>query len=198
MGDFLDINSDWFSDKYLPILGRRFWSFKIALNLFLQLGGDTIVETGCIRVLEDWLAGYSTYIFSDFSDRYPVNFYSIDNSKENLNFAKRVCAQFRGKTRYILGDSVEVLKKWDTPINLLYLDSVDCDPKDEEVSKKAQEHQLAEVKAAYSSLTKNGIVLLDDNYFKNGGKTRLTKEFLSEKKWVNIMDFEQSLWVRTG
>ena len=196
MEKFLDINQDWFSEKYLPLLGRKFWTFKIALNLFKQFGGKNIVETGCVREHQDYGAGYSTVLFAEYAKEEGATFESIEISAENIEKAKKELAGLVVKVGFWKGDSHEVLKNWQSPIDLLYLDSLDCDPENEEISVKAQQHQYHELELAYPNLSKRAIVLLDDNYFKNGGKTRLTKEFLKEKGFICIMDYEQSLWIR--
>lgn len=196
MDSFLDINKDWFSEKYLPLLGRRFWTFKIALNLFKQLGGNHILETGCVRVVDDWAAGMSTQIFSEYASKEGAIFDSVEISPENIETSKKVTAPYSKFVVYHLGDSLKVLKEWAHPIDLLFLDSLDTDPNDEKVAQISQAHQLKELELAYPNLTRNSLVLLDDNYFQNGGKTRLAKEFLQKNAWVNIMDYEASLWIR--
>jgi len=198
MEGFLDIRQDWFARKYLPLIGRRFWSFKIALNLLNQMDGKNILEVGCIREKEDWKAGMSTLLFAEYASRFKAEFDSIDISEKNIEVSKEVTKDFKKSVVYHLGDSLKVLKEWFKPIDLLFLDSKDCDPENDEISRQAQEHQLKELELAYPNLTKNAIVLLDDNYFDNGGKTALAKDFLWAKKWVSLMDYEQSLWIRTG
>ena len=196
MEPFFDVNKDYFSARYLPLLARRFWSFKIALSLFLQLAGQSILETGCVRRRDDWDAGNSSVIFAEFAAKFGKDFHTIDNNPEAVELTKALTKAYEANTDVILGDSIEVLKRWDKMIDLLYLDSLDTDPNNAEVAKKAQEHQLQELELAYPHLTRNAIVLLDDNYFANGGKTALSKEFLSQKGWLQIMDYEQSLWLR--
>jgi len=63
MRDFIFLkdghNEDWFYDKYIERLGvnaydrGRWHTMKAALNLYLQRGGGTIVETGCQREEND-------------------------------------------------------------------------------------------------------------------------------------------------
>ncbi len=195
MGDFLEINEDWFSAKYLPLLGRKFWGFKIALNLFKQFGGKNIVETGCVRAHQDYGAGYSTVVFADYVENEGAIFDSIEISPENIEKAKAELGRLTDRVTFHAGDSHVVLANWDSPIDLLFLDSLDCDPGNAEVSELAQKHQLKELELAYPHLTKKAIVLLDDNYFKNGGKTKLAKEYLKDSGFINIMDFEQTLWI---
>jgi predicted O-methyltransferase YrrM len=196
MDSFLDINKDWFFEKYAIKLSRRYWTFKIALSLLLQNGGKNIVETGCLRLPGDWGGGCSTLVFADFAKKYGLKFTTIDISEENLKVAKEETKDFKDCVEYILSDSLKALAEYKGRIDLLYLDSVDCKIGEDENNSEAQKHQLEEIKLAYPKLTENGIVLLDDNYFKNGGKTRLTKEYLKEKGFVCLMDFVQSLWVR--
>jgi hypothetical protein len=197
MDNYLDINKDWFSKKYLPLLGRRFWTFKVALNLFKQLKMVTIVETGCIRKKEDWDAGYSTMLWAEYAFNEGATVHSIDISPDNILLAGQCLGKYKAYVDFKCGDSVAELKKWKGLIDLLYLDSVDCDPKDEKIALKAQKHQLEEIKTALPLIPQNGIVLLDDNYYPNGGKTKLAKEFLTEKKFICLLDYEQSLWIRT-
>ena len=78
-------------------------------------------------------------------------------------------------------------------IGLLYLDSLDYE---ENLQKESQEHQLNEIEAAYPKLTQNSIILLDDNDFPNGGKTKLTKEYLLKNNWQCVLDHQQSLWIK--
>ncbi|MBU2051331.1 MAG: hypothetical protein KKH61_20480, partial [Gammaproteobacteria bacterium] len=56
-----------------------------------------------------------------------------------------------------------------------------------------QEHQLKEFKAAENHHPP--IVLLDDNNFPDGGKTKLTKEYLLGK-YKLVYENQQSLWIR--
>ncbi len=191
-----DINKNWFYKEYHDKLTTRFWTFNTALNLLLQRGGKYIVETGSIRQMDDWPGGYSTYIFAMFADRYDLRFDSIEIKKENIAIAREAVGDYHPAVNFHLGDSIKVLEKWKQPIDLLYLDSKDCSPKDIGISRLAQEHQLKELKKAYTRLTDNGIVLLDDNWFENGGKTRWAKKFLIDQNWLNIIDYEQSLWIR--
>jgi len=195
MEDFLNIQTDWFGKKYMPLLGRRFWTFKIALNLFLQRNNQVIIETGCQRLVDDWGAGCSTTILGEFAHRYKKMFISVDNKEDNLNKAKEITREYAEDIEYKLSDSIQYLENFPSIIDFLYLDSYDCAPENEEITLQAQNHQLKEIKAAYDKLSMTAIVLLDDNYYPNGGKTKLAKQFLKDHRWVNIMDYEQSLWV---
>lgn len=196
MEDFLAQTDDWFYKKYSLKLADRYWSFKVALNLFLQFDGDNIVETGCVREEDDWGAGMSTYVFGDFCTRYGKTLWSVDNSVNALGKAQKICEDFVDNILFTLRDSVEYLRDFKKPIDLLYLDSKDCELGDDADNTPAQQHQLRELTRAYPKLSSKCVVLLDDNRFENGGKTTLSREYLLKKGFTCLIDFKQSLWVR--
>jgi hypothetical protein len=173
---------------------QRYFTFKTAISLFLQRGLKNIVETGCQRNLVDWGAGNSSLIFSetlaDFPDKGKL--YSVDISQKNLMVCYEVTKKFNNTILYS-GDSVEFLKQFNEEIGLLYLDSLDYEAN---LQQESQEHQLKEIKAIYPRLNDKTIVMLDDNDFPNGGKTKLTKEFLQKEGWIVVLDHQQSLWIR--
>lgn len=192
--DFLFANN-WFQTLYAEKMEiRKFPTFKIALNLFLQNNGKIIVETGTIRVRDDWGPGYSTYIFGDFCKRYNRRLYTVDNNATNIGMAKTLTEDFSGHITYVVDDSIHFLSTFDQPIDLLYLDSLDCDPVNDNTV--PQTHQLNELKTIYDKLPHSCIVLLDDCQFLNGGKCKLTRDFLLSRGWTLIYDFYQSLWIR--
>ena len=196
MNDFLNIQNDWFHKKYFKKLKKRYFTFKIALNFFLQYDWGAIVETGCIRQKDDWGAGNSTYILGDFCKRHGKHLYTVDNNQEHLDLARRETSEFGPYIIYELDDSVEYLKNFDSKIGFLYLDSLDCDPKPSSQNIQAQQHALKEIKAAYDKLTPHAIVLIDDNLFVNQGKAKLVKKYLQRRDWTLLLDYKQSLWIR--
>lgn len=193
--DFLFANN-WFQEKYTKKLEDRFSTFKTALNLFLQNDGQIIVETGTVRVIEDWSAGYSTYIFGDFCQKYNKHLYTVDINPANLSVSQNVTQPFKDYITYVLEDSIQFLDKFKLPIDLLYLDSLDCDIDPDANNIIPQTHQLNELKTVYNKLPDHCIILLDDCIFKNGGKCKLTREFLLDKGWTLVFDYHQSLWIR--
>lgn len=132
--------TDWFYQKYHdklivnpydPFTAGRFVTMQIAINLFLQRGGTTIVETGCQREKEDWGAGCSTSVFADVVSRIEKGrLFSIDNEERHLSIAREVVHN-ASHVEFIHSDSVEALRYGiDTQgsyatIDLLYLDSFD-------------------------------------------------------------------------
>jgi len=196
MEDFLFLDKDWFYKKYADKSKERFWTFKIALNLFLQRQGSIIVETGCLRQKDDWGAGQSTLLFGEFCHRYGKKLYTVDNNAEHLLVAKEVTEPFKENIEYILGDSHLFLENFNKKIDLLYLDSLDADPNNQQKTREAQLHQLVEIQLALPKLSEKAIVLLDDNNLPFGGKTYLSKDFLKEKGFTLLMDYHQSLWTK--
>ena len=143
--DFLYWDS-WFS-AYKLKPGGRYYTFKAALNLFLQNNGNLIVETGCVREPEDWGAGYSTYIFGQVAQRYNKQVITIDNVPEHLDMCKNITKDFKDHIQYVFSDSIQFLSTFTRPIDLLYLDSMDC-PLDETANAlPAQKHALKELLA---------------------------------------------------
>ena len=198
LNQFLFIENDWLYKQfsYLELLrSTQYLTFKAALNLFLQNNGEFIVETGTQRMIDD-PGGCSTTLFGAFCKRYGKRLITVDNNPKHLEISKEATKDFKDHITYVLMDSVQFLLNFNEPIDLLYLDSLDC-PLPPADATESQAHQLREIKAAYGKLHVGTVVLLDDNNFENGGKTRLSKRFLLKTgEWNCILDHGQSLWVK--
>jgi len=194
---------NWFDEKYRFGLGEgvRYFSMKIALNLFHFRKGKNIVETGTIRARNDMAGGgFSTLIFGDYAQKYEKNFWTVDILPEAIELSKEITFEFGGSIDYVVSDSVKFLKEFPEKIDLLYLDSMDCPENDEPDSpnlKASQAHQLKEIEAAYDKLHDKSIILLDDNNFTNGGKCKLTNKFLLDKGWTPLLADKQVLWIKS-
>ncbi len=187
-------DKNWWSEKYASKLDARFITFKTALNIFLQRNGKLILETGCLRLPDDYGAGQSTLIFADFCSRYKKKLISVDNDAEHLNTAKEVVKPFSNSVEFFLEDSLTFFRNYQgEKIDLLYLDSLDANPNSEEETKKAQIHQLRESQLAFPHLSNKAIVLLDDNQLPYGGKTYLSKRFFLSKGFTLLIDSQQVL-----
>jgi len=185
---------DWFDLMFAEKSAGRAKTFKKALQLLNERATHNIVETGCIRQENDYGAGYSTVIFGEFCKRLGGHISTVDISPENIAVCKLVTTQYKDMIDYYIDDSVNFLKNYDKWIDLLYLDSLDTPITGD--ATEAQEHNLREFKAAEVLLSKGSIILLDDNDFENGGKTRLTKEYLKEKGYTELLGGQQSLWCK--
>jgi hypothetical protein len=123
---------NWFERRYKALCDARYPTFKAALNLWLQSDGRTIVETGCIRVENDYGGGNSTVLFADVVSRHGGVFWTVDNNHSHLELAARMTLSFAVRPRCILADSVDFLGNrlprlpdFRGRIDLLYLDSHD-------------------------------------------------------------------------
>lgn len=186
----------WFDVQYELHLRGRYPTLRIALNLLLQQPTHTIVETGCIRGFSDYGGGNSTFIFGEFIKTFGGKLITIDISPENMSTCKIATESFARNITYITEDSLNALPKLTEPIDLLYLDSFDA-PEDDSDPLPCQEHNLKEFKLAEPLLHKWSIVLIDDNFGpNNGGKSRLTKDYMSSRGYICIFDYHQTLWVK--
>lgn len=128
-----------------------------------------IVETGCARQRDDWGAGYSTYVFGLFLHNNPGNglLQSVDLSPVNCRFAREITAPFVHCVEIYEGDSVQFLRDWRDSVvsstknaDLVYLDSLDTTEPGHE------EHGLAEVQQAVKIVKPDGMILIDDTWWK--------------------------------
>lgn len=149
----------------------RATSFAAALNTLRGTFPDrpvVIVETGCVRSLEDDFRmgdGWSTYHWLGFCRDTGSTLYSVDVDPHAIRQATRLREiHFPGESidfRLVQGDSVGVLAGLQTAIHLLYLDSYDfCG--DEANVARCHAHNLAEAVAALPKMDPRGFVLIDD------------------------------------
>ena len=193
-----------FFEKYRADLdlSKRTGTMQRALELLLEKKKTPgiVVETGTQRLMYDPGGGMSTTIFADFCKTYNYHLFTCDNNPEALYVAARATEQFAPVVSYVENDSVEFLKHFNQTIDLLYLDSRDIPEYDSPTSVgvvQSQIHQLLEIEAAWDKLSNDPVILLDDNNFTNGGKTRLTKYYLREHGFNEIMEGNQSLWIKS-
>ena len=138
----------------------------------------------------------STLLFADYVSHQKFGIvYTADILPEAMEQCKIVTAEFKDSISYIVEDSISFLKRYTgSEIDLLYLDSLDYplggDPTE------CQEFQLKEFKTIEDKLSPKCVVLLDDNNLPGGGKTKLTKEYLIEKGWTCVLDYQQSVFIR--
>ena len=225
MIDFL-LRDSWFEKKYAAKSDGRFQTLKAAINLYLQADGKTILETGCVRQLDDFGAGYSTVLFCEVLEKFGGHLWSVDINPRNVAFCEKTTQQWDGLRNVICSDSVAFLENFTEKIDLLYLDSWDYpyielldiygdrhNPEsalkilstmtDDEIAERhadmimpSQEHCVKELEASLHLLTPNSIILIDDNAFPGGGKSRLAKRKLVELGWTIINDSQQTLWIK--
>ncbi len=187
-------------EQYKSLAGR-YDTMKRALELLHEKGGTSMIETGTTRMKDDWGAGMSTLVFGDYCSKYGGKITTVDISEQNMTVCRDVTFEYRKYINYVVSDSLTYLKLFNKPIDFLYLDSVDCpieinNEQDQRDRDFAQNHQLQEIMIAMPKLNEECIVLLDDNAFEHGGKTKLAKKYLECEGWDEIMSGQQSLWIR--
>lgn len=186
--------SEWI-EQYQTKSDKRYPTFKKSFELLKERAGDHIVETGCVRMIDDWGAGMSTFLFGEYAEKFGAKVWTVDIEPKNMDVCRAVTAKYAHFINYFVDDSLHFLRNFNSTIDLLYLDSMDY-PIDgnEAVELQSQNHQLSEIQLAYPRLSTGALVLLDDNDFPGGGKTRLTKIFLKSEGWHEVLDGQQSLW----
>jgi len=204
----------------------RYHTMQAALNLLLQRGGKTIVETGCQRQAWDWGAGCSTVVLAQVAKEQGLNFYSIDINPDNIKKAQELTSL--PSDHLMIGNSVDILKNWISgPIDLLYLDSFDY-PYGEMlehfggktdidtameilehlhpmrikelfggVIAACQQHCLQETIVAMPFLHQKSVILIDDANLPGGGKAELAREWLLANGWHIVLDLYQSLYIHS-
>ena len=197
-----EIEPNWFYKKYFYGGGNsRYWTFQMAMNLLSQqTDNPVIIETGCQRQEDDLGAGMSTSIFGEYCKRYGGKCISVDLIEYHLNVCKRCTVEYAAHIDYVLSDSLEYLRNYNGPVDLLYLDSLDYpigdNAGDETMRMASQTHCLLEFKSIEPRLQPNTVLLVDDNMLPFGGKPKLLKTYLESKGWTCLFDYQQSLWIR--
>ena len=110
----------------------------------------------------------------------------VDINREHIAIAQQLLGKFPF-VHYSVCDSVVFLNHLpsDFKIDLLFLDSLDTHPSDENIISAACNHQLKEIQEAYRCLHSKSLVLLDDipdgSY--QGGKGALSIPWLLAAGW---------------
>lgn len=217
----------WFRWMFRDKLASRWPTMHAAVNLWQQRGGHSIVETGCARLPDDWGGGMSTWVLAHVAKQHGGYLWSVDITPKHVEFCNKLTEGFADVRTVTTQDSVEYLKAFDKPIDLLYLDSFDYPfgviledyggkgnleqtlavvqalPEADVVARYAnvigpcQEHCRQELFAALPNLHDKSVILIDDNNLAGGGKSRTAKYELIKMGWICVLDCQQSLWIRS-
>lgn len=140
-----------------------------------------VVETGTIRAEEDFGgAGFFTYLAGAFVNRNGGWLDSVDLSERSVSFAREWTSVFGEHVRIHQSDSVSFLRERSSPIDLLYLDSLDT------TEPRHADHCLEEIKAAAPRLHDRSLVVIDDTPWQAGawiGKGATAVPWLLEQGW---------------
>ena len=165
MSDNLDFYK-WF-DAIAAKLGEREISFrKIFKYLDVLPAPIVIVETGCLRVKDNFLDGQSTLIF----DKYTLSrgekskVYTVDINPNSTKVCKQVVSNnvevtTNDSVRYLNNLSSNFLKN-KTKVSMFYLDSFDIDWR---YPYQSAAHHLKELTAINKILNKETLVVADDS-----------------------------------
>ena len=125
-----------------------------------------IVETGCLRIKNNYSDGQSTLLFDKYTQfrGKSSKVYTVDIDAN----ATKVCSQnVSDNVSITTGDSVKYLNnlskefiKTNTSVALFYLDSFDCDWKSPEQS---AQHHLKELVSIKKILNEQTLVVVDDS-----------------------------------
>lgn len=167
----------------------RMPTFLRCAQLAIERGARIIVETGTYRGIP--ADGYSTPIFAMLANELGASFFSVDNCQAHVDKSRECCGELSQYVTHICSDSLAFLSAFDSCIDVLYLDSYDYSF---ESPQPSQLHQVAELGGAWSNLTDNSLILLDDCNIQGGGKAGLSDPFLKERGWHLVVDSYQKLY----
>ena len=190
----MDNNSDfykWF-DSLGDKLGNREISFrKIFKYLDSQPTPIIIVETGCLRIKDNFLDGQSTLLF----DKYTLSrgeqskVYTVDINSNSTKVCKQVVSE---SVEITTDDSVSYLNnltnnflKNKTKVSMFYLDSFDVDWR---YPYPSAAHHLKELTSINKILYKDTLVVVDDSPV-SGNLTQ--SENQSNSNW-KVLTFPES------
>ncbi len=183
-------------------LEKRGGGFAELFDALARVAGPKLIlETGCLRVGENWAGdGQSSYLFDLFTQHEVAEgrgaaFLSIDLSLESLAAARRACSY---ATTLVLSDSVHALHTLARQMrgrtaSLLYLDSFDVDHDDPMPSAA---HHIMELVAAAPLLGPGSLVAVDDYMLDGvpGGKGLLVDRYMSSISATVIHSGYQKVW----
>jgi len=174
---------------------KRFKTFEYVLKEMENRDARIIVETGTARhgTKNCRGDGCSTCIWADWASQNNGYVYSVDISPKALANAKAAIGNLGVFVSFVQSDSVDFLRQFDGSIDFLYLDSFGFKKNDPLPS---QMHHLLEIEAAYSKLTTNSIVMIDDCDLPHGGKGYLVVKYLQDRGWKIAQKGYQIVMVR--
>ncbi len=181
---------DEFSDEFRPKLENtpRWVPFRFIAQYLLGLGKPLrIVETGTLREIDDWSGdGQSTRLWDWMVDRTGGRGDSVDIEPSAVKVAASICK----KMKITQGDSIEFLRKLDSPeeIDFLYLDSYDC------AGPLSPLHHVGELAAIYERLKPGCLIAVDDCHTPEWGKQILVKRFFELARIAPLGESWITVW----
>lgn len=187
---------DGFEIFLYPRLGKRAESFSVLFEALRKVKNPLIIETGCLRVPNNWDGdGQSTFQYDWFARDYGGNVITIDINQDSIESARRACS---GATSTILNDSVEALNMLSQTlsrgVSLLYLDSFDLDVVNPMPSAI---HHALELMAARNLIGPDTLICIDDfdvPPLGTGGKGLIVDQFMHSIRAEIIYSGYQKIW----
>lgn len=163
------------------------------ISLFNAIGGNNIVEIGCMRnplthPLNDFNPhccndGHSTVYWCTTG----ANVTSVDIDKKAVKIARKACGKYKN-CKILKVDGIKFLEKYKKPIDLLFLDAWDVIPN----TQYAEYHVIAYLKAK-PKLSKTNIIAIDDTDIGGGGKGRLLIPVLKADDYQILVQGRQTI-----
>lgn len=196
MVDFTRPFKALFEENFVPRLRHRADGFRVIFEHLAAFSEPLILETGCLRVPDNWEGdGQSTFQFDCYVRSYGGSVVSIDIGKNSIESARRACSS---KTSLILNDSVTALHMLaglgGRKASLVYLDSFDLDVNNPLPSAT---HHILELTAVRPLLAPGTIVCVDDyalDGFEPGGKGQMIDMFMDSVYAEILYSGYQKIW----
>jgi hypothetical protein len=178
-------------DQYLaPRLAHRAGGFRKMYELMADKRRPVLVETGCMRSLDNWAGdGMSTFVLDVLARHTGGELYSVDYDEGAVRLARSVCSD---STNVMYAESIHWLLRCGRHIDLIYLDSMDFVQKK---PWKSAMHHLFELTAAMRWLRRGAVVAVDDMERDDYGKGALINEFMAQAKAERVYAGYQYIWV---
>ncbi|UMM63557.1 hypothetical protein [Aristophania vespae] len=185
-----------FNQHIRPRLGKRADGFSVIFDVLRQQERPVIVETGCLRVPNNWEGdGQSTFLFDWFAREMHGTVFTIDINAASIDSARRACS---GTTNTILNDSRAGLHTLgqitSRAASLLYLDSFDLDIS---APMPSAIHHATEMMAARRLISEGTLICVDDFNVPplgEGGKGMIIDQFMSSIGAEVLYSGYQKIW----
>ena len=180
--------------------GKRRDTLRATLQLLDARQAKVLVETGTARLglAKTKGDGASTIVFGLWAKQHGAHLHSVDIDPQAIAQARQAVADqgLKSAVTFAAADSVAFLSEFREPVDFLYLDSYDYDPRDSAVQAASQAHHLAEFLAIEARLHETSVVLIDDCAQPGGGKGKLVIDHMLRCGWRILSDSYQVLLAR--
>lgn len=182
-----------FEKEFAPKLAKtRRWEgfYFIAETLLSAKGPINIIETGCAREKDNWAGdGQSTIVWNWLANQTLGVTVSVDIDPKATRYAESLGLK---ATRFVLNDSVSVLRtEYVKFLNLLYLDSLDFDPKNPHVSAM---HHACELTACWDRLPSGCLIAVDDCHDVHLGKHHMVRALMDRMEIRPLLCSYITIW----